>query len=85
MNNTHVKNVKIMAVPEDEGENNNNLLTKVCDIFATQNVEVAKNEIIALHRIPTRKRGIRPVLIITINNNVKYRLIKKERNEKDWS
>lgn len=75
-------NVKIMDVPEDEGESNSNLLTKVCDIFATQNVELAKNEIIALHRIPTRKGGIRPVLMKTMNNNVKSRLMKKRKEMK---
>jgi hypothetical protein len=78
-----------MDVQEDEGVNNNNLLTKVCDIFATQNVEVVKNEVFARHRIPTRKDGIRPVLnyyMKSINNNVKSRLMKKkERNEKDCS
>ena len=55
-----------MDIPEDENENASHLIRKVSDIFAKQNIEIADHDIMALHRIPSRRGGVRPILMKTL-------------------
>lgn len=70
-------NVKIMEVSENE--NIEELTNKVTELFQKQNITLLKEEIMAIHRIPTKRGGIRPVLVKTRNNVVKTRLMRGRR------
>jgi len=58
------------------------LTEKMCNILKSQNVEVEKQDIMAIHRIPTRKGGVRPILVKLKNNNVKSKVMRKRKELK---
>ena len=72
-----------MDIPEEENENEIRLLTKLNEVFKKQGVSIGEHDIIALHRIPTRRGGIKPILIKTFNNNVKSRIMRKRKEMKN--
>ena len=47
-------NVKIMNIEEGPGEDEEKLTKKVCTILQHQGVQLLKEEIIAIHRLPTK-------------------------------
>ena len=72
-------NIKIMNVEEEPSENEEKLIEKVCSVLSKQGVDLQKEEIIAIHRLPRRNQSRKPVIIKTINNNVKTRVMRKRR------
>ena len=72
-------NIKIMNVEEEPSENEEKLTEKVCSVLSKQGVDLQKEEIIAIHRLPRRNKSRKPVIIKTINNNVKTRVMRKRR------
>ena len=72
-------NIKIMHVEEEPSENEEKLTEKVCSVLSKQGVDLQKEEIIAIHRLPRRNQSRKPVIIKTINNNVKTRVMRKRR------
>ena len=72
-------NIKIMNVEEEPSENEEKLTEKVCSVLSKQGVDLQKEEIIAIHRLPRRNQSRKPVIIKTINNNVKTRVMRKRR------
>ena len=60
-----------MNVEEESSENEENLTGKVCSVLRKQGVDLQKEEIIATHRLPRRNQSRKPVIVKTINNNVK--------------
>lgn len=75
-------NFKIMDIPEEGNESEEKLTEKVCNILRSQNAEVDKQEIMAIHRIPTSKGAIRPILVKLKNNNIKSRVMRKRKELK---
>lgn len=75
-------NFKIMDVLEEGSESEEKLTEKVCNILKSQNVEVDKQEILAIHRIPTSQGLVRPTLVKLKNNNVKSRVMRKRKELK---
>lgn len=75
-------NIRIMDIPEVGAESEEMLTEKVCNILKSQNAEVDKQEIMAIHRIPTRKGAVRPILVKLKNNNVKSRVMRKRKELK---
>lgn len=75
-------NFKIMDVLEEGSESEEKLTEKVCNILKSQNVDVDKQEILAIHRIPTSKGSVRPTLVKLKNNNVKSRVMRKRKELK---
>lgn len=67
-------NVKVMDVKSEETIEQ--LTAKVIKLFGDQAITLQPQEILAIHRIPTKKSGNKPVIIKTINNDVKTRLMK---------
>ena len=72
-------NIKIMNVEEEPSENEEKLTEKVCSVLSKQGVDLQKEEIIAIHRLPRRNQSRKPVIIKTINNSVKTRVMRKRR------
>ena len=75
-------NIKIMNIEEGPGEDEEKLTTKVCTILQHQGVELLKEEIMAIHRLPTKSMSHKPVIIKTINNNVKAKIMRKRKEMK---
>ena len=75
-------NIKIANVPEGPAENEKILEEKVQQLLHKHGVDLATQEIVAIHRIPTRNEGARPILIKTLNNNVKARVMRKRKEVK---
>ena len=76
-------NVKIMDVPTEDKETIDQLTTKVINLFGNKSIPLQKEEILAIHRIPSKKGGNKPVIIKTTNNNVKTRLMKGRKSMKE--
>lgn len=72
-------NFKIMDVKEDEDETEERLREKVDNILKGQGVRILKEEVLAIHRIPTKIGRVRPVLLKTVNSNVKSRVMQKRK------
>lgn len=76
-------NVKIHNIIEEENETEESLTTRMQKILKDQNVELQKEKIQAIHRIPTKPGKIRPVIIKVTNNSVKTEIMKKRKEMKD--
>lgn len=76
-------NIKIMEVPEEDGESIDKLTDKVCRNFAERAIHLQKEEIMAIHRIPTKRAGRRPVLIKLMNNAIKTKLMRGRKAMKE--
>ena len=76
-------NFKIMDIVEENYETEEVLTEKVSSVLNKQGVNLSKEEIIAIHRLPTKKSGIKPVIIKTVNNNVKSRVMRKRKDLKN--
>lgn len=72
-------NIKIHEVPEQQNESLDDLTAKVCNILKQQSVDLDKQEILAIHRIPFKKGKVRPVLLKTISNDVKSRIMRQRK------
>ena len=76
-------NVKIMNITEEGGETEQKLVTSVTDILKTRaDVDLKPEDITAIHRIPTKKGGIKPVLLKLRNNNAKSNIMRKRKEMK---
>ena len=76
-------NVKIMGVEIIEDEDEANLTEEVLKIIKERTkVEIKLSEIVAIHRIPS-KRNPNPVLMKLKNNNVKTKLMKHRKTMKE--
>ena len=71
-------NFKIMDIVEENYETEEVLTEKVSSVLNKQGVNLSKEEIIAIHRLPTKKYGIKPVII-----NVKSRVLRKRKDLKN--
>lgn len=76
-------NIKIMDITEEKNENTRELTDKVINILQQKDVILEKSEILAIHRIPTKKHHTRPVLIKTVNNDVKSRIMRRRKAMKE--
>lgn len=76
-------NIKIMDIAEDRNENIQILTDKVINLLQQKDVKLEKEEIAAIHRLPSRNHKIRPVLINTINNDAKSKIMRKRKTMKD--
>ncbi|KAH3828884.1 hypothetical protein DPMN_130868 [Dreissena polymorpha] len=71
-------NVKIMNIKETSQESETNLIQTVSNILKTAaDVELKPEDILAIHRIPTKKGSIRPILLKLKNNNAKSSIMRK--------
>ncbi|KAH3851914.1 hypothetical protein DPMN_094401 [Dreissena polymorpha] len=72
-------NVKIMNITESPDESETSLTQTVYNILrTTADVELKQEDIIAIHRIPTKKGAIRPIVIKLRKNNAKSSIMKKQ-------
>ena len=72
-------NIKVMNYPEKPEENlRNEFITKI--VKDKLNVTVVPSEIQAIHRIPGKDDGPRPILVKVANSEVKYRIMKEKKN-----
>lgn len=76
-------NVKITNVEEEEGETQVSLEKKVLKLFEENDIVIEKADILAMHRIPSKQSLIKPVLIKTINNEVKTKIMRKRKVMKE--
>ena len=72
-----------MNIEEGLGEDEEKLTKKVCTILQHQGVQLLKEEIMAIHRLPTKSMSHKPVIIKTINNNVKANIMRKRKEMKN--
>ncbi|KAH3720504.1 hypothetical protein DPMN_056872 [Dreissena polymorpha] len=71
-------NVKIMNIEESPQESETSLIQTISSILkTTADVELKPEDIIAIHRIPTKKGNIRPILLKLRNNNAKSSIMRK--------
>ena len=71
-------NVKIMNIRETSEESENMLIQTVSNILkTTAGVELKPEDIIAIHRIPSKKGTTRPIILKLKNNNAKSTIMKK--------
>ncbi|KAH3728138.1 hypothetical protein DPMN_054085 [Dreissena polymorpha] len=71
-------NVKIMNIRETSEESENMLIQTVSNILkTTAGVELKLEDIIAIHRIPSKKGTTRPIFLKLKNNNAKSTIMKK--------
>ena len=76
-------NIKIMDVKEDQYENIPTLSAKITALFLQQNIDIKPEQIVAMHRIPTKKGQTRPVLIKLRNNDDKSAVMRKRKEMKN--
>ncbi|KAH3837600.1 hypothetical protein DPMN_110997 [Dreissena polymorpha] len=77
-------NVKIMNITESPDESETSLTQTVSNILrTTADVELKPEDIIAIHRIPTKKGAIRPIIIKLRNNNAKSSIMKKTNTDEN--
>ncbi|KAH3788095.1 hypothetical protein DPMN_166225 [Dreissena polymorpha] len=75
-------NVKMINIEKTSHESEASLIQKVSNIMkTTADVDLKPDDIIAIHRLPSKKGTIRPIIIKLRNNNAKSAIIKK-RNPK---
>jgi prefoldin subunit 5 len=71
-------NAKILNIPEETRETEESLMTTVTNLIQTKSgVTLKPEDFIAMHRIPTKKGLIRPVLFKLRNNTLKSTLMRK--------
>lgn len=71
-------NIKVMNYPEKPDENLRNEFIK--DIVKDKlGVTVVSDEIQAIHRIPGKDGGARPIIVKVANSEVKYRIMKEKK------
>ena len=75
-------NIRIMDIEEEPAENEEKLTEKVCSILSKQGVVLSEQEILAIHRLPSRIRARKPVIVKTINNSVKTRIMRRRKEMK---
>jgi hypothetical protein len=56
------------------------LTEKVQNLLQKENDELRKEDIMAIHRLPTKPGHIRPVIIKTVNNAVKTSVMRKRKS-----
>ena len=72
-------NIKIMNVREEAGETETTLLHKVSDLLGQQEVTLSPNQVVAVHRIPGRPGGPKPILMKVTNTTVKSTIMRKRK------
>ena len=71
-------NVKILNIQENRDENEDSITKSVTSILKTHaGVDLLLTDIVAIHRIPTKKGQTRPVLIKLRNNTAKSTIMRK--------
>ncbi|KAH3868269.1 hypothetical protein DPMN_006984 [Dreissena polymorpha] len=71
-------NVKIMNIKETSDESETKLIQTVSNILkTTADVDLKHEDIMAIHRIPSKMGTTRPILIKLKNNNAKSAIMKK--------
>ncbi|KAH3861650.1 hypothetical protein DPMN_024584 [Dreissena polymorpha] len=71
-------NVKIMNIEETSHESEASLIQTVSNIMKTAaDVNLKPEDIVAIHRLPSKKGTIRPIIIKLRNNNAKSAIMKK--------
>ena len=71
-----------MKIPEEGAETNEQLTKKVLSVLNELGVGLAKEEILAIHRIPSKNQTVKPVILKTVNNGVKSRVMRKRQEMK---
>ena len=72
-------NIKIMDVREEAGETETTLMHKVSDLLGQQEVTLSPNQVVAVHRIPGRPGGPKPILMKVTNTTVKSTIMRKRK------
>ncbi|KAH3893502.1 hypothetical protein DPMN_017649 [Dreissena polymorpha] len=68
-----------MNITESPNESETNITQTVSNILrTTADVELKPEDIFAIHRIPTKKGAIRPIIIKQRNNNAKSSIMEKQ-------
>lgn len=75
-------NVKVMNVTEGDKETEAELTKKLQDIMLEHDVKLEENQIVAIHRIPTKRGQTKPVLIKLRNNCDKTMMMRKRKELK---
>ena len=75
-------NVKILDIKELPSENEESLTRTVTDTLNTQGIILKPEDIIAIHRIPTKKGNVRPILLKLKNNTAKANIMRKRKEMK---
>ncbi|KAH3753389.1 hypothetical protein DPMN_188025 [Dreissena polymorpha] len=71
-------NVTIMNVQKPPQESESCLIQTISNILKTSaDIELKAEDIVAIHRIPTNKGNIRPILLKLRNNNAKSSIMRK--------
>jgi len=71
-------NLKIMNITETSDETENNLIQTVTNILKTSaDVDLKPDDIIAIHRIPSKQGTTRPIIMKLKNNNAKSTIMRK--------
>jgi hypothetical protein len=76
-------NIKIVGVRNERQETQITLTEKVQGLLKKENVELRKEDIKAIHRLPTKPGHIRPVIIKTVKNAVKTSVMRKRKSMRD--
>lgn len=64
-------NIKIANVEEVKSESQEQLETKVQEILKNHDIQLDESDIIAIHRTPSKRSDIKPVLVKTKTMNQK--------------
>ncbi|KAH3717092.1 hypothetical protein DPMN_059870 [Dreissena polymorpha] len=75
-------NVKVMDVKEELNESIPTLTTEITSVFKRQAIDIAPDQIVALHRIPTKTGQTRHVLIKFRNNHDQSIVMRKRKEMK---
>jgi hypothetical protein len=77
-------NVKIMEIPEDKNEDDEKLANTIKSVLQKHaNITLNNEDIVDLHRLPSKKGNIRPVLVKLKNNRVKATIMRKRKPMKE--
>lgn len=75
-------NIKIMDITEEPLETETSLLRSVINVLEQQEVRLTPDQVVAIHRIPSKKGNTKPVLLKVKNNNIKTEIMKKRKEMK---
>lgn len=75
-------NVKILNIEEQPDEDEISLMNTIGSLLQKQSIMIAKEEVVAIHRIPGKPGTSKPVLIKFRNNNDKTRIMRNRTGMK---
>ena len=77
------KNIKILNWEEKRAEKSETLKEELIKIMSKEGVSIKKEEILAIHRVPSKKRGPRPVIVKFLTSSKRQEVITKRKQVKD--